>query len=161
VRTVRRLADSGALKPIRFSPQQRVDLVALALPAIAPLRPLDLVDAFAAVGEEAGEAHAVAAAPLDRPQAVAGRVFEGKGERAVVAAPIGADLRLEHDGVCRSGDESERVGVAVGVDADDVVQLICEHAIYLQPPGWGRSGGRSGVETARGRTVTGHAGDGG
>jgi hypothetical protein len=49
------------------------------------------------------------------------------------------------------------VRIAVRVDADHVVQLVCKHPFHLQPSGWGRSRCRSGVKTASGRTVTGHA----
>jgi hypothetical protein len=54
--------------------------------------------------------------------------------------------------------ERERVRVAVRIDTNHVVQLICEHSLTdLQPKRWGHIRCRSGVETAGGRTVTGHA----
>src|SRR5258705_5345886 len=55
--------------------------------------------------------------------------------------------------------DRERVCVAVRVDTDDVVQLICEHPkTDLQPKRWGtRTGVGLGMQTAGGRTVTGHA----
>jgi hypothetical protein len=55
-------------------------------------------------------------------------VRAGKCERALIAVPIGADLELEHDSARRSRNHGERVRVAMRVDADDVVQLICKHA---------------------------------
>jgi hypothetical protein len=52
-----------------------------------------------------------------------------------------------------------RARIAVRIDTDDVVQLICKHPFTdLQPKSWGtRTGVGLGMETAGGRTVTGHA----
>jgi hypothetical protein len=48
----------------------------------------------------------------------------------------------------------------VRVDADHVVQLICKHPTHLQPRLGDTLRSRSGVKTASGRTVMGHARDG-
>jgi hypothetical protein len=77
--------------------------------------------------------------------------------RVAVAARV--DGRLKDDRSAKDMHDRERVRVAVRVDTDDVVQLICKHPrIDLQPKRWGtQTGVGLGMETAGGRTVTGHA----
>jgi hypothetical protein len=43
-------------------------------------------------------------------------------------------------------DDRDRVRVAVWVDADHVLELVCKHPFHLQPSGWGPSRCRSGGE---------------
>ena len=83
----------------------------------------------------------------------------GELQRLRVAVAARGDRRLEHDRAADDLHDRERVRVAVRVDTDDVVQLICEHPLTdLQPKRWGtRTGVGLGMETAGGRTVTGHA----
>jgi len=55
-----------------------------------------------------------------------------------VAVAARDDRRLEDDGAALDVHDSERVRVAVRVDTDDVVQLICKHPrTDLQPKRWG------------------------
>jgi hypothetical protein len=53
--------------------------------------------------------------------------------------------------------ERERVGVAVRVDADDDVERVCNHLLYLQHMGGLDPVSVWSVEAARGRTVRSHA----
>ncbi len=49
-------------------------------------------------------------------------------QRALVAERVGADRFDVGDRAGGGGDDRCRVRVAVGVDADDVVDLLCEDA---------------------------------
>ena len=55
-------------------------------------------------------------------------------QRLRVAVGVRGDRRLKHDRATDDVHDRERVRVAVRVDTDDVVQLICEHPrTDLQP----------------------------
>jgi hypothetical protein len=55
------------------------------------------------------------------------------------------------------GDGGCGQGVAVGVDADDAVDALCQHGIAVVLLGWGRPWSASAwEESPRGITVTGH-----
>jgi hypothetical protein len=59
-------------------------------------------------------------------------------ERVRVALAVRGNGRLEHDHTADHVHDRERVRVAVRVDTNDVVQLICEHPLTdLQPKRWG------------------------
>jgi hypothetical protein len=59
-----------------------------------------------------------------------------------VAAAARADGRLEDDRAADDLHDRERVRVAVRIDTDDVVQLICKHPrTDLQPKRWGDTSG--------------------
>jgi hypothetical protein len=80
-------------------------------------------------------------------------------QRPRVAVAVCDDGRLENNSTTANPHDRERVRVTVRIDTNDVVQLICEHPkTNLQPKRWGtRTGAGLGMETAGGRTVTGHA----
>jgi hypothetical protein len=64
--------------------------------------------------------------PVDEPQ------------RPCVAVAVRDNRRLENDGTALHVHNRKRVRVAMGVDTNDVVQLICEHPkTNLQPKRWG------------------------
>jgi len=64
--------------------------------------------------------------PVDEPQ------------RLCVAVAARDDRRLEDDRPADDVHDRERMRVAVRIDADDVVQLICKHPrTDLQPKRWG------------------------
>jgi hypothetical protein len=91
-----------------------------------PLGPADLDDPLAVLGQEPGQAGAVAARPLDRPAATAGNLRVGEVQQPPVAGGIGADGAVgEHATQAGDGGGGERV--AVGVDADDAVDRLCQH----------------------------------
>jgi hypothetical protein len=59
-------------------------------------------------------------------------------QRVCVAVAVCNDCRFEHDCSALDVHDRDRVRVAVRVDADDVVQLICEHPLTdLQLKRWG------------------------
>jgi hypothetical protein len=49
-------------------------------------------------------------------------------QRLAVALTICSDRRLEDDSAAKDVHDCERVQVAVRVDTNDVIQLICEHS---------------------------------
>ena len=59
-------------------------------------------------------------------------------QRLGVAVAVCNDCRFEHDCSALDVHDRDRVGVAMRVDTNDVVQLICEHPkTDLQPKRWG------------------------
>jgi class 3 adenylate cyclase len=107
--------------------------VALAARAtLAPQVP-ELEHPLALGGQEAGQAGAERAAPLDRERPAPRRLLPRELQGARVAAAARGHARLEDDPAGSSLDDRERVPVAVRVDPDHVVQLICKHPRHLQP----------------------------
>ena len=88
--------------------------------------PVDLDDPFTALEQVGGEPGAETAGALDRPDSTAGRVFVGERDDPPIAHRVGRALLVGHHRAGR-GDHRGGVGVAVGVDADDVVDLACQH----------------------------------
>ena len=81
-----------------------------------------------------------------------------RAQRLRVAVAVCDDRRLEHDRAADDLHDRERVRVAVRVDTNDVVQLICKHPYRPPAQALGDTTGVGlGMETAGGRTVTGHA----
>jgi hypothetical protein len=87
----------------------------------------DLEHALLLTDEEASETGTERASALDREHTPAGRVLIGKTKHARVTLSICNRCRLEHHTAAAHVDDRERVLVAVRVDADHVVQLICKH----------------------------------
>ena len=87
--------------------------------------------------QERRQAGAEAAAGLDRPDPPARRVPAREAQQPLVAERVGRDRRLSRaTAPVPADDRRGRVRVAVGVDADDVVCLLCKHA-HLRPPARG------------------------
>src|SRR5829696_10242559 len=78
------------------------------------------------LGEVAGKTGAVAAGALDRPGAPAGRMALPEAKRLPVAAPVCSNRLPGHDSTGRCRQHRHDVLVAVGVDADHVVQPVCK-----------------------------------
>jgi hypothetical protein len=93
---------------------------------------VDLDDPFAAFQQMGREPGAEAAGALDGPDAGAGCVLVGECDDAPVAHGVGSALVLRDDRASL-GDHGSGVGVAVGVDADDVVDLACQHGHAVPP----------------------------
>jgi hypothetical protein len=88
--------------------------------------------ALALFGEEAGQSGPVRARALDREGAVGGGMGLREPEQAPVAARRGGKPGLhEQDAATGGGDDGERVGVPMCVDADHEVHVVCEHLSYL------------------------------
>jgi hypothetical protein len=139
----------------------RVERVALA--ARAPLAPQapDLEHPLTLAADEASQAGAEGARTLDCEGPPARRVLVGQLQGARVAAATRGDARLEDDSSRTHLDDRERVHVAVRVDADHVVELICKHPNHLQPrlgeqlrlPVWGEDRGRQNCDESRRQTA--------
>jgi len=54
-------------------------------------------------------------------------VLVDKAERVLVAVAVGRDRCFKHDSAGDDFDDRERMRIAMWVDADDVIQLICKH----------------------------------
>jgi hypothetical protein len=145
-----RLAEHAASGPDRV---ERVGLAGLPLPS----QPADLEHLLLLTDEEASETSAERTSALDREHTPAGSVLIGKTKQACVTLTICDRGRLEHHTAASHVDDCERVRVAVRINADHVVQLICKHSNDLQPRLGINSGAGLGGETAGGKTVTGHA----
>ena len=83
--------------------------------------------------EEASETSTERTSAFDGEGAPAGRVLLGKTKHACVTLTVCHRARLEHHTAGAHVDDRERVHLAVRVDADHVVQLICKHPNHLQP----------------------------
>lgn len=130
----------------------RVALGAVATPG--PPRPVDLDHLLAPVLEEAGEARSVAARALDGPGPAQPVGIRPIDQRLVTDA-FGAHRALGQRRAGPGGNRRRGVGVFVGVDADDDVDLLCQHGhafISLH-----RRDVSVPVREEDGRTVTGHA----
>lgn len=100
----------------------------------------DLDNTFAGVIEEGGEAGAEAAGAFECPTAAIGHVRAGEVEKALVAAAVGGGVGGLQDGA-DGADGCCGEGVAVRVDADDAIDLFCEHGhavVLLRANGRGR-----------------------
>jgi hypothetical protein len=60
-------------------------------------------------------------------------VLTGKTKHTRVALTICDRCRLEHHTASAHVEDRERVRVAVRINTDHVVQLICKHPTHLQP----------------------------
>jgi hypothetical protein len=70
------------------------------------------------------------------------RVLVDECERVRVAAAVSRDRCLENDRARGDLDHRERMRIAMRIDTDDVVQLICKHPFPdLQPERWGTQTG--------------------
>src|SRR6266545_3561913 len=98
----------------------------LAVAARRAGRTVDLDDPFALLEQVGGEAGAVAAGALDRPDPTSWRLLDCEPVAAAVAGGVGGDALVRDDRTSRA-DQGNGVAVFVGVDADDVVDLVCQH----------------------------------
>ena len=105
----------------------RVKRVGLAARAPLPAQSANLEHPLTAPAEEAGQPATERAGAFDRERAPSVRVLLGKLERARVAVAARRNIRLKDDCAGDDLDDRQRVRVAVRVNTDDVVQLICEH----------------------------------
>jgi len=145
----------GEHAPRRPDRVERVGLAARA--ALAP-QPPDLEHPLPLADQETGQAGAEGACSLDRERAPPRRVGACELKSARVAGIVRVHARLEDDATRAHLDDRERVRVAVRVDTDHVVQLICKHPTHLQPSVGGPTPVAGlGVKTASGRTVGSHA----
>jgi len=105
------------------------------------LGPANLQDAFAMLLQEPGKAGAEAARPLDRPAAAAGQLGLGEAEQPLLAGRISVGGGVgEHAAEVADGSCGE--GVAVGIDADDAVDQLCQHGHAVVLLGGGGRGRR-------------------
>src|SRR6266511_297295 len=115
-----RLAEDAASGP------DRVERVALT-DASFPTRPADLEHPLLMTDEKASKTGADRGVALDREHTPAGSVLIGKTKHARVTVTIGNCGRLEHHTASAHVDDRERVRIAMRINADHVVQLICKH----------------------------------
>ncbi len=95
--------------------------------ALRPRCAADLEHDLAAAGEEAGKPSAVAAAALDRPRPPTRSVTYSDAKQLSIAACVrGGGRSGDHD-PGRRRHNRKRVLVAVCVDTEHVVQLVCKH----------------------------------
>jgi hypothetical protein len=91
-------------------------------------RTVDLHHPLALLQQVGGQARSEAASALDRPPAPAWGVLQGEAVDALVAEGVGWDGPVGDHRADRVHDRG-RVAVFVGVHADDVVDLVCEHGV--------------------------------
>jgi hypothetical protein len=116
----------------------RVERVGLAARASLPPQAAHLEHLLATHGQEARQTGTERASAFDSERSSTSCVLvnELQGMRVAVAARD--DRRLEDDQPADDVHDRERMRVAVRIDTDDVVQLICKHPrTDLQPKRWG------------------------
>ena len=110
-----------------------VELVVFAAqPPLAAAGAVDLMHLFALPLQVPDKSGAVVAGALDRPESIAGRVPICEADGVRVAACAGGRRHLRDHRAGMRVDDRERVLVAMGIDADHVVHLLCKHSI--DPP---------------------------
>jgi hypothetical protein len=87
----------------------------------------DLEHRLTTVRQVTGEPGAVVAGALDRPGTNAAGVPLGEAKRLSVASHVRAHGGLSEHRSCGSTNDSERVLIAVRVDTDHVIHLVCKH----------------------------------
>ena len=90
-------------------------------------KPADLEHPLAPAGQEARQTRTERACALDRERAPTRRMRVDELQRLRVAATARGHRRLEDDRAAEHLHDRERMRVAVRIDTDDVVQLICKH----------------------------------
>jgi hypothetical protein len=135
----------------------RVQRVAFGAAAVGwPLGSAHLEDLLAVPGQELRQASTKAASPLDRPAPTARQMRLGEVQQPLVASGISAGGGLGQHAT-QVGEGCGGQSVAVGVDADDGVDLFCQHGHAVVLLVWGRPWSASAwEESPRGRTVMGH-----
>jgi hypothetical protein len=78
-------------------------------------------------GDVAGKTGTVTAAAFDRPGAPTWRVPIGDAKQLAVAVRIRRRRGSGDKSASRGGDNRQDMLVAMGVDAEHVVQLVCKH----------------------------------
>jgi hypothetical protein len=97
------------------------------------------------------------ACSLNRPDTPAARVRVGEPQRLRVAACAGRDRLLRDNRTRRRDDDRENALIAVRVDADHVIHLICKHPSDPPIPLVGSSDAGLMQGNRGGRTVMSHA----
>jgi hypothetical protein len=83
--------------------------------------------------EEACETGAERTSAFDCEDTPPGSVLIDKTKHAGITLGVCDRGRLEHDSAASHLDDRERVRVAVRINTNHVVQLICKHPNHLQP----------------------------
>jgi hypothetical protein len=122
--------------------------VGLATRAALPAQAADLEHPLTAPGQKASQAGTKRPCPFDSERATSCAEFLDELQRPCVTVAVRVDDRLEDDSAADDLDDRDRMRVAVWINTDDVVQLICKHpSIDLQPKSWGtRTGVGLGME---------------
>jgi hypothetical protein len=105
----------------------RVERIGLATRAALSPQPADLEHPLATTREEARQTGTERACPLDSEDTTPGRVLLRQHERLPIAIAVCRNVGLERDRAVSNVDDRPCMPVAVRVDTNHVVQLICEH----------------------------------
>src|SRR6266487_4915403 len=77
----------------------------------------------------AGKPGAVVPGALNRPNAAAVGVLLDKPQRLRITAPACTHRPLRHNSTARRGNDRKHMLVAVRVDTNDMIHLICKHPV--------------------------------
>jgi hypothetical protein len=114
-------------EPGAGSPDRIQRVVLTAQPPLATGLAADLEQPLALRSTEASQTSAVITGALDRPETNATRVPVREAERGGVAASARLHPSLRDHRSPGSGHDRDRVLIAVRVDTDHLVQLVCKH----------------------------------
>jgi hypothetical protein len=137
----------------------RVELIRLrAVTTCWAARTFDLEHQLALSLKKDGQSRAITARSLDCPRSTAWGALTREAQQPSIAALVRGDCDLSLHDRCVRGEDRCGVRVAVRVDAEHMVGLVCQHEI--RPPVlWGvcLSVLGLGIGTAKGKTVMSHA----
>ena len=115
-----------------------VERVGLAARAALPPQPADLEHLLTTATQEARQTGTERTGPLDRERASTCGALIDELQRLCVPLAVRTDGRLEDHSAADDLNDRDRVPVALRVDTNHVVQLICKHPFTdLQPKCWG------------------------
>ena len=114
-------------EPAAGGPDRIQPIILATQPPLTAGLAANLEHRLVALGKEAAETRAVMTGTLDRPQTSARRVPLRETTRLGIAASACLDNGLRDHRSRASGNDRERVLIAVGIDTDHVVQLVCKH----------------------------------
>ena len=95
--------------------------------ATLPAQPSHLEHPLATAAQETRQTRTERACSFDSERTPTHSVRVDELQRLRVAVTVCSNRRLEDDSAAEDVHDRERVQVAVRVDTNDVVQLICEH----------------------------------
>src|SRR5204862_6975017 len=105
----------------------RVERIGLSARAALPAHAADLEHLLTLIGEEAGQAGAIGAGPLDRERPPPRRTPFCNTQSFRVAAAVRDHSTLDHHYPASHLDDTERVRVTVRINTNDEVQFVCKH----------------------------------
>jgi hypothetical protein len=134
---VRNVLARAGVPPAAACGAQLVERVGLPARAALSPRTTDLEHPLVVIEQEPAQTGTVGRGALDRERAPAGSVSTRQQKCFRITTTVRCDAGLEHHHAAWYRDDRDRVRIAVRVDADNEIELICKHHRSTSSPGWG------------------------